>query len=666
MVIDAKKKEYEIKDYGTVTITNDGLLFRLEVNGQVFSFLISHESTIENYLDAIDKTLNRLGIKKEARAEIIRNFATIMPELVNESVVKQKYYVPFWVDGDTCYEAIRTAGKDMFIYYEKGKYMFSDYIDANTVRVHPVQYIKPYTFDDNNEYINQNKSPDLKSVYEEVHSIVTDYFYYSDPRLHKFLSLYIIHSYMLTRSIGSVFLWLIGARRSGKTTLQIISESLGYRPFSGVTPSEPAIYRTLGWEIEYAPLIIIREFEKANDTMREIAREGDIPGATVPRSDKEYDRMVVRNFHIYGSRIVGSNKLHGDDADSDRYMFIRAIHGKPKKPRSQLYRNKAVMANLNQIRNDLLLWKVANYASFEVPDEDSQIEEGRDWEHFGGIITLAKMISPELEQEMREFVKEYLKEKDEETGNSAITAIINIIFDMSKESNYSYENDKIRVPFEQIWSRLKDEMMPYIDKTGKQSETKLIGNDNRVISTHWVGSIIKEQLFGHVTKWRDGPSTVHGYIWSKDELLALKSIVPDMPKVPDVPINKGKTEQKTGSLDNIDPEHQVNETKKENNGNVKKDDKIPAQTPLTTGTTGTNAGSGTNLQEDNKKYVIARTIDTYLAINSTEQEERQLSGYRVYLKDVEGKEVKLYTCMKCGFATTTIAEALNHMEACKK
>ncbi len=649
-----KKDEYEIDGFGTVTATSDGLFFRLEVDGQVYNFLISHERTIEAYMSSTEKILKSMGIGKENRAKILRGLAATMPVLANNEVVKQKYYVPFWPGKDVCYEAIRVMGRDVFLYYSDGKYAFADYIDTDYARVHPIQYIKPYEFTDTPEKPSLlTKQPlSTKQVFDMVHKIVSDYYFYPDPRFYKFMSLFIMHTYILAKSIGTIFIWLIGAKRSGKTTIQTVSEMLGYRPFSGVDPSEPTIYRTLGWEVEYAPLIIIREFEEANDIMRMIAREGDIPGATVPRVDKEYEKMVVRNFHIFGGRIVASNKLHGNEADSDRYMYVRSVHGKPKKPRSQLYRDKAVIQLLNDTRNELLLWRVANYSTFAVPDEDAEIKEGRDWEHFGGIITLAKMVSPELEQEMRGFVKEYLKEKDEESNNGTISVITNTILSLAKENEYRL-GDSVRIPFDRIWSELKNIFPAYVDKDGSRSDTKLMGDDNRAISTNWVGKLIKEQLFGHPKRWGSGPDTKRGYIWLQSDLEALSATL-----ATGATLNTALPAEKNAIFGDGGKKDIVNETKDGKKDGAKNDDKNDVQTPL-------KSVASVASVAPNAELLKARTIDTYLAINSPDQEERQLGGYRVYRKDIAGTEKKLYSCMKCGFTTIAIDEALKHKEVCK-
>jgi hypothetical protein len=103
----------------------------------------------------------------------------------------------------------------------------------------------------------------------------------------------------------------------------------------------------------------------------------------------------------------------------------------------------------------------------------------------------------------------------------------------------------------------------------------------------------------------------------------------------------------------------VNETKDGKKDGAKNDDKNDVQTPL-------KSVASVASVAPNAELLKARTIDTYLAVNSTDPDEKTLAGYRVYLKDIAGTEKKMYTCMKCGFITMTIDDALKHREVCKQ
>jgi len=637
------EKSFEIKGYGTVEPKSDGLLFRLQIRGEYYTFLVSPERSINDWLNSIDKTLRTLQIGKNDRANILKAVAEIMPALSKFDIVKQKLYVPFWYDPITnqVFEAVRIGGKDVFLYYDASGFKITEWVDTESERIMPVQYMHPYIFSALPEYL---EPPKLSDLYNEVYEIFKDYFYHSDPRVHKFLSLYIIHSYLVSKSIGTVFVWLIGAKRSGKTTVQLIAESLGYRPVSGVGPSEAAIYRTLGYEVEYGPLIIIKEFERASELMKEISREGDIPGTVVPRADKESDRIVVRNYHIYGSKIVASNRLHGDEADMDRYHIIKTEHGKPNKPRSDLYRNPSVIEKLNDIRNKLLLWKLANFSTFIVPPQDDKITEGRDWEHYGGIITLAGMISLELQKEMYEYILEIINEKTEDEQNSAVILTAKAILSLAelKKQIIGIDNiTRVRIPFADIWQKLAEDCTPITDpRTG--DIIKLQAPDGKVLTYTSLGKLIKEQLFGHKELWKENQVVYRGYSWSIEELEKLKALVTGVTEV--TGFSKIDVKNQTNLI--------INETNSANPQNTPKNDGLSPQKPVTIVTPVTD-----KIDDLNQTYQAHDIADMYKSEASPYPEERALYNF-IIIVTKDGK--KFYKCGNCQKVFADLDQAKAH------
>ena len=310
------------KDDRVVDLVRSGRIIHVIVGERVESFQGKNLSYDSGMLGIIVQKFPELdGEAKDFLYEQLKGSSEPGSRTDEETPKVRKLCVPYWALEEQCFEAVKVQGKDQFLTWDGAKFTFSEDLENGIgAIIKPLDYTaSPYTF--LLEEIESATVPSVAELYSELHEIISSYYSHLDSRLLKFCALYIIHSYILTKSIGTIFMWFVGRKRSGKNTIQLIAEKSGYRAFSGVNPSESAIYRTLGCEVEYAPLIIVREYQYANENMKTIAREGDIPGSTVPRSDKVGDIFVVNHYHLHGSRIVGSNKLFGEEADMDRYRY---------------------------------------------------------------------------------------------------------------------------------------------------------------------------------------------------------------------------------------------------------------------------------------------------------------------------------------------------------
>jgi len=639
-------QSFELKDYGKFEIVSKGLLFKLEIKGKTTLFIIPHQNSEQALYKEIENYLKLFEIDEDDIQKIIKSVEEKMPMIQSSIIIKDEKKVPFWSDEDTVYEAIKMGGKNTFLYYENNGYRMKDEIVIDGEIIKPEQYTNPYVIPLD---FALNEPPKLTDLYNEVYEIVKDYYYHSDKRVHNFLSLYIIHTYMVSKSIGTIFLWFIGAKRTGKSTIQEISEKLGYRPVSGVGTSEAAIYRILGDKVEYAPLVIIKEYESASELMKQISREGDIPGTPVPRSDKEGDGYRVNFYHIYGSKIVASNRLHGDEADMDRYHIIRAEHGIPNKPRPALHRDKEVVKKINEIRNKLLYWKVANFETFDVPFEDQMIRDGRDWEHYGGIIALAGMISPELKQEMYDYILETINEKTEDEQNSIVVMTAKAILSIAelKKQLIGVDNVKrIRIPFNEIWQKLAEYLTPITDpRTG--DIIKLQAPD-KLITPQFLGKLIREQLFGHRERpWKEDQVVYKGYSWSIEDLEKLKALVTEVTEVTVF------STVDTKNQDNL----KINETDSAKPQNTPKND---GQNPQKTVTTVTSVTTVTDNANDHKTPAALpwfKIKEIYKSEVSQYPEEQQLKHFMINIFE---NDVKTYTCENCHKVFADLEQAKAH------
>jgi len=447
---------------------------------------------------------------------------TAQVEKQKKTESKQRIHVPAYFSEKACFEAIQLDGREVFLTHEQGYFDTFDVLELSEIdEAWPVQFTKPYVFHD----IPREAKP-LTELFEELHQVWSTYFAHPDERVIDFLTLFDLYSYMASKGPGCIQVFLIGGIRTGKNTAQIIAEETGYRAFGGVDPSEAAIYRILGYKVQYAPLIILKEYERASAVMKQISRESDIPGSKVLRADKDNDSFTVHGYYVYGPRLAGANKLPSfADADIDRIHTIKTVRAKPLRPRAELSISIGVKEKLQRLRNELLAWRVKNYASFEFPVQDPKGQfEGRDWEHYCGIITLASMVNNQLEERIRQYIADVLEEVSEDTRSSIEGIVAQAVVDISEYERFKTLNG-IQVPFGEIWQKLQETCTPVVEN-GNQAPGKLIAPDGRLLTSTTVGKLLKEQLYGKRKTWRDADSkVVKGYAWTDTELSLVKRLV---------------------------------------------------------------------------------------------------------------------------------------------
>src|SRR5262249_4740205 len=105
------------------------------------------------------------------------------------------------------------------------------------------------------------------------------------------------------------YLALVSAvKRSGKTRLAEVLETLVCRPWRGTAPTPAALFRML----EQAPTLLLDEVEAFNGKSKSettlillaVLNAGHRKGSTVPRC--EGPKQEVRQFHVYGPKLFAA------------------------------------------------------------------------------------------------------------------------------------------------------------------------------------------------------------------------------------------------------------------------------------------------------------------------------------------------------------------------
>jgi len=246
------------------------------------------------------------------------------------------------------------------------------------------------------------------------------------------------------------------------------------------------------------------------------------------------------------------------------------------------------------------------------------------------------MISPELKQEMYDYILEAIKEKTEEEQNSVVALTAKAILGLAelKKEILGIDNIKrVRIPFADIWQKLSEDCTPMTDHDG--NIIKLQCPDGKILTYTSLGKLIQEQLFGKSERWYENKVRIRGYSWTIDDLARVKNLAAN---------GTGGTDG-TG-FSKVDAKNQtnliINETDSANPQNTPKNDDLSPQKPVPSVLPVPTATSNPN--DPNQTYQAHDIADMYKSEGSPYPEERQLNNF-IIIVTKDGK--KFYKCGNC-------------------
>jgi hypothetical protein len=195
-------------------------------------------------------------------------------------------------------------------------------------------------------------------------------------------------------------------KRSGKTRLAEVLETLVRRPWRGTAPSAAALYRML----EGAPTLFLDEVELFNTKNRSettlillaVLNAGHRKGATIPRC--EGPRQEVRQFPVYGPKLFAAiGRL--PDTLMDRSIII---HMKRKRNGQDVkrFRQVRVAAEAKPIREGAAEFAQFYQANIEQAyqaalDDELEFLNDRDADLWTPLLTICSVTDPERLPELK-------------------------------------------------------------------------------------------------------------------------------------------------------------------------------------------------------------------------------------------------------------------------
>jgi hypothetical protein len=196
------------------------------------------------------------------------------------------------------------------------------------------------------------------------------------------------------------------SKRSGKTRLQEVLETIVRKPWRGTAPSPAALYRML----EEAPTLLLDETEVLNGKNKSemtqillaVLNAGHRRGGTIPRC--EGPKQQIRHFHVYGPKLFAAiGRL--PDTLMDRSIVIR-MKRRSKAQKVERFRQARATAEAKPIHDGAVRFVETQHPDIEnayqhALETDLEFLNDRDADIWTPLFTLCSVIAPERVPNLR-------------------------------------------------------------------------------------------------------------------------------------------------------------------------------------------------------------------------------------------------------------------------
>lgn len=251
-------------------------------------------------------------------------------------------------------------------------------------------------------------------------------------------------------------------KRSGKTRLAEVLETVVRRPWRGTAPSPAALYRML----EDAPTILLDETEVLNGKNKSettqillaVLNAGYRKGGTIPRCDGPEHKP--HKFHVYGPKLFAAiGRL--PDTLMDRSMVIH-MKRRTKDQKVGRFRQAPAAVEAKPIRESAIQFARAHHADIgrayqQVLETDLEFLNDRDADLWTPLFALCSILSPERQSDLRTcaIVLSAVKTQDDEEDSYSLI-LLRDIRTVWPEGTEKYESvllvEKLRALEESPWA----------------------------------------------------------------------------------------------------------------------------------------------------------------------------------------------------------------------
>jgi len=330
----------------------------------------------------------------------------------------------------------------------------------------------------------------FESAYNLIKREYEKYIDLSEDEEYDLLPLWDIGTYFFSLFNAYPYIHLHGFKNTGKSKIMLLSSLMTFNAkiTSGMTI--PVMFRTIE---QNRPTLYLDEFEipsRKQETREDqefmgLLNNGYKKGLEVTRLEQEGKKWVTRDFRVYCPKMIANiSGLRG--ALTSRCVKVITQRAKPDDERGERYPNENDDI-WREVRNELYLlalarWQEVVYKYDAIEKRDYKISN-RDWEIWKPIITIASLVSEELEIKMIKFAEKKCEEerKEEDQSDSWEYKLVRAIAYLFMKDQYYYV------------SEIKAATDVYFDEAQQKP------------TSHWIGRTLRK--FGIKDVKRDGVGT---------------------------------------------------------------------------------------------------------------------------------------------------------------
>ncbi|MEE9591838.1 MAG: CHC2 zinc finger domain-containing protein, partial [Thermodesulfobacteriota bacterium] len=301
----------------------------LDEKGDIIDWARIPGNDIEVFTNIIDTAPIFDGtIREKEKKDRTPNIVTLLEKTVHDRTLcpAQDY------KDEVMYYAVRIDGKPYLVTSEKKIISFAQAEDKglnlNTKFVDTFRFDPEWILD----YYREGRKVKVSEVYKKTYNFIKDYIFFTSDSHGKFLSVWVIGTYIFKIFRYYPYIWLNAPKQSGKTLLMEILKELSFNGDLSSNASESAIFRDvhnnlITMFLDEVEKLSKQDMEKYGAIMT-ILNTGFSASGFVKRAGSQKQNFTIQRFSTFSPKAFAGIK-EIDDVVQDRTIKINMLRKKP-------------------------------------------------------------------------------------------------------------------------------------------------------------------------------------------------------------------------------------------------------------------------------------------------------------------------------------------------